>query len=325
MLSRHACLAPSSSRLIFPKRRCLLHKVSRHLLNHDSISFQTSHLFSTFPSLSTVDLVNHSELGLRSHRPPDSLPEPRQDTPPDLSDQEWEIRTGRAIFVIQETLPKFFTSGLITSIDKTTGSPHPSPSTSNPSGNANFLEHYIVENIDQCIYSPNIRLSYTPPVVLPAPFPKTLHVEGFQLYLASASFVKHTMNAIYSDLTVNIPKMVVNTPQLPPDLDNRGYSTKKRRTIREKSIRIRQVVNGVGRVSGKPAEWEIESTYTFSPISGLIHEHVVNSIHPAPHQAVYDSLRLSLGKVLGLWGEEAGSSSPNGAACKGKIQSEKSG
>ena len=51
--------------------------------------------------------------------------------------------------------------------------------------------------------------------------------------------------------------MVVNTPQLPPDLDNRGYSTKKRKTIREKSFRIRQVVNGVGRVSGQPAEWEM--------------------------------------------------------------------
>ena len=67
-----------------------------------------------------------------------------------------------------------------------------------------------------------------------------------------------------------------------------------------------------------------ESTYTFSPITGLIHEHVVNSIHPAPHQAVYDSLRLSLGKVMGLgWGDGAGSSSPNGAACNGKVQSEK--
>jgi hypothetical protein len=156
------------------------------------------------------------------------------------------------------------------------------------------------------------------------------------------------MNAIYTDLTVNITKMIVNTPKgplLPPDLDNRGYSTKQRRMDREKSIRIRQVVNGIGRVSGKPAEWETsvffflffcskilslhfsfsESTYTFSPITGLIHEHVVNSIHPAPHQAVYDSLRLSLGKVLGFgWSEGAGSSSPNGAAYRGKIQDEKS-
>ncbi len=37
----------------------------------------------------------------------------------------------------------------------------------------------------------------------------------------------------------------------------------------------------------------------FSPLSGLILTHVINSIHPAPHQAVYDSLRTSLGKVFG--------------------------
>jgi hypothetical protein len=75
------------------------------------------------------------------------------------------------------------------------------------------------------------------------------------------------MNAIYSDLTVNITKMVVNTPQgplLPPELDKRGYSTKKRRMNREKNIRIRQVVNGVGRVSGKPAKWETLVIQLFS-------------------------------------------------------------
>ena len=100
MLSRHACQASSSSRLIFPKRRCLLHKVSRHLPKHNSIAFHTSGLVSTFTGLRTVDLVNHSELGLRSHRPPDSLPDPRKDTPPDVSDQEWEIRTGARVLLI---------------------------------------------------------------------------------------------------------------------------------------------------------------------------------------------------------------------------------
>ena len=74
------------------------------------------------------------------------------------------------------------------------------------------------------------------------------------------------MNVIYSDLTVNITKMLVNTPKgllLPPERDNHGYSTKKRRMSREKNIRIRQVVNGVGRVSGKPAEWEMLVTPFF--------------------------------------------------------------
>lgn len=101
MLSRHACQASSSSRFIFPKRRCLLHKVSRHhLFQHDSVAFHTSHLVSTSPGLRTVDLVNHSELGLRSQRPPDSLPNPRKDST-DVSDQEWEIRTGKRVLLIR--------------------------------------------------------------------------------------------------------------------------------------------------------------------------------------------------------------------------------
>ena len=210
MLSRHACLASSSSsRLIFSRRPRLLNGFSRHLPKHGSIALRSNHdlLVSTSPGRRDVDLAHnapYSGLGLRSQRPPDSLPDPKQETPPEVPDQEWEIRTGRqvlligrltwtqipidslgrAIFVIQETLPDFFTSGLITSIDKTTGSPHPSPSTFNPSADTNFLEHYIIEDIDECIYSPNIRLSYTPPVALPAPFPKTLRVEGISNSIA---------------------------------------------------------------------------------------------------------------------------------------------
>lgn len=49
-----------------------------------------------------------------------------------------------------------------------------------------------------------------------------------------------------------------------------------------------------------------ESTYTFSPTSGLILRHAINWIHPAPHLAVYDSLRGGLGKVFGFGGAGAG-------------------
>ena len=66
-----------------------------------------------------------------------------------------------------------------------------------------------------------------------------------------------------------------------------------------------------------------ESTYTFSPITGLIHSHVVNSIHPAPHQAVYDSLHSTLGKLLG-WGDAGPRPNPNGAAFKDSAPTRKS-
>ncbi|KAF8908203.1 hypothetical protein CPB84DRAFT_1674484 [Gymnopilus junonius] len=260
-----------------------------------------------------------SNLGLRTNQPPDSLPDPSPESPPEIPDQEWEIRTGRAIYILQETLPEFFKTGLITSINKITGTPRP-PSASTPTVNPNFLEPHILPEDDELIYSPNVRLSYTPPVELPPPFPKTFHVEGFQLYLASSSLLRHTMLALYSNLAVQNTKLVINTP-LARQSESPPSSSKKRRINREKSILLRQTVTGIARVSGKPGEWIIESTYTFSPITGLIHQHIINSIHPAPHQAVYDTLRLSLSKLLG----GAGASPTNGAACKGKIQSGKSG
>jgi len=156
------------------------------------------------------------------------------------------------------------------------------------------------------------------------------------MYLATCSLIRPTMNALYSDLVVRNVKLVTNTPT--PAMSAGAH---KRRISREKSILLRSIVTGTARVSGKRGEWEMyvfaytffnflshqlyscrESIYTFSPTTGLIQKHVVNSIHPAPHLAVYDSLRLSFGKALGLdWG--VGNSSTTGTACNGKIPSGK--
>ncbi|KAJ7083661.1 hypothetical protein B0H15DRAFT_850307 [Mycena belliarum] len=186
-------------------------------------------------------------LGVRSARPPDTppaAPRPPDDDQP-VSDHEWTLRTARAADVLTRTLPSFFATGLV---DAPT------------------------------LYSPAVRLAYTPPAPLPAPLPRTLHVEGFSLYLASSVFVRHTLNALYADLAVALNKVALAAPP----------------AHREKSLFIGLTVTGVARVSGAPGEWEVNSTYTFSPLTGLIHVHTVNSIHPAPHHAVYDALRAAL-------------------------------
>lgn len=131
-------------------------------------------------------------MGLRAQLPSNSFPDPDKNQPPEISDQDWELRTGeshqlrknqadlggtgRAITVLQETLPEFFDKGLITSVNKSTGIPRNSASL--PSANINFLEPYTLQDDDEPIYSSKIRLSYTPPLELPAPFPKTFHIEG---------------------------------------------------------------------------------------------------------------------------------------------------
>ncbi|KAG6835704.1 hypothetical protein H0H93_015479 [Arthromyces matolae] len=312
----------------------------------------------------TAALYHEHDLGLRSARPPDSTgaepntntnhsPEPHR---PSLTDQDWEIRTGRAIYVLQHTLPEFFHAGLVTSIDRSTGTPRSkatvqprskssSASTSiNSKANFNFnsnpipiinanpLDTQVVDEKEdgdmstsdtEGIYDSKVSLVYTPPVQLPPPFPSTLHIEGLPLYLASSVFIRHTLNALYVDLNLELKKIVVMTPpsglgrsssmssssarDIPGSITEPGQRQSNMKygalKSREKSVVIAFTVTGVSRVSGAVGE---SSTYTFSPISGLIYKHVVDEIYPAPHQAVYDSLRGSLGKVFGFAGAGEG-------------------
>ncbi|KAK7468367.1 hypothetical protein VKT23_002883 [Stygiomarasmius scandens] len=300
-----------------------------------------------------------AELGVRKDHPPDSTgsasrpissssglePEPKKPNNSEatgLSDRDWEVRTGRAIDILQNTLPHFFETGLITSIDKSTGEPKttsslPLPAIHLPAVNSipglqssSTRTSTDSENQLESIYSPKVRLSYTPPAQLPAPFPKTLTVEGIPLYLASSVFIRHTLNALYTDLHVTLHKVVVNTPKskpgsLPPPVESETGDARtpeeaerdklglNQKGNREKSVFIGLRVIGTSRVSGADGQWEVNSTYSFSPVSGLIHLHTINSIEPAPHLTVYDALRMSLGNVFGY-----GIPSPEGEPRSGR-------
>lgn len=213
----------------------------------------------------------------------------------DISDSEWQIRTGRAIYVLQQTLPDFFDVGLVSSID-----PTKTPSLVD-SRESDSLE---VENI----YSPKVRLTYTPPVALPSPFPRTLGLEGLPLYLASSVFIRHTMRTLYSDLRVELRKVAVQGS--PPAHSEGAAAGTRSNHQRDKSLFIGLDVYGTTRVSGGVGQWQIDSTYSFSPISGLIQTHTIDSIHPAPHQAAYDALRASLSSVFGFGGPSPGDIRP---------------
>jgi len=149
---------------------------------------------------------------------------------------------------------------------------------------------------DVGIYSRHIRLEYTPPTALPAPFPRILTLDGLPLYLASSAFVRHSLNALYTDLQVVARKASL--------MDHSGVTSARSR--RQRSFTISLLVSGTGRLglgSSRVAEWDVTATYTFSPASGRISKHTVNSIDPAPHETVFAALRSSLVK-LGLAGQE---------------------
>ncbi|TFK97741.1 hypothetical protein BDV98DRAFT_535087 [Pterulicium gracile] len=158
------------------------------------------------------------------------------------------------------------------------------------------MEGQYGEGQDPGIYSPKVRLFYTPPAALPAPFPKTLHIEGFPLYLTSSGFIRHTLNALYSDLSITLSKLSSPPSASSPSSTSRDSGPGKQKKIsRDKSVILSMTVLGTSRMSGSKAQWDIKCTYTFSPISGLILSHAVDEIDPAPHMTAYEALRLALG------------------------------
>lgn len=231
--------------------------------------------------------------------------------PEPISDAEWETRTGRAITVLTETLPHFFSTGLVLSIDKTKLPDIVDASrrgSLNGTGVRNVVEgvgslvtgktrtesseHFKADELHgdiEPVYSSKVQLTYTP-----KGFERSLHIQGAPLYITSSVFVRHTLNALYSDLQVDL--LSVRTTPSPQPSSAPPNSLGK---TRERSLSMRIGVSGLARVSGAESEWEVDCTYSFSPITGLVLIHTINSIHPAPHESVYEAFRLGFGR-LGL-------------------------
>ncbi|KAI5886547.1 uncharacterized protein SCHCODRAFT_02641973 [Schizophyllum commune H4-8] len=252
--------------------------------------------------------------------PPRDPPPPHTEGPEDISDQEWELRTGRGIYVLQETLPDFFKSGLVTSIDKETGEPRRSSPLHIPIAHASPLDFLRHDEDIESIYSPNVRLSYTPKAEhVSALLPKNLTIEGYSFYLASSVLLRRGLSTMYHDLHVELTKMRVTTggskphPDIPTPPPLAADSASKRKS-REKSLYMLMKVQGIARVSGNLADWEVATTYTFSPATGLILQHTIHSIHPEPSRTVYDSVATSLTNLFGLGGPARPGA---GTACSG--------
>ena len=83
---------------------------------------------------------------------------------------------------------------------------------------------------------------------------------GLPLYLASSVFVRHTLNALYSKLELDLTKVIVNTPKSSPTLVHRKNDeppSRKRTSHREKSVLVSFRVTGISRVSGGYGEWDV--------------------------------------------------------------------
>ncbi|KAA1477851.1 hypothetical protein DENSPDRAFT_829287 [Dentipellis sp. KUC8613] len=287
---------------------------------------------SPAPSTSTSKLLSSAHPGtspdLRIPRTANFAPSPAPQqqhstdsrTQPSISDHEWNLRFGRAVDTLTTTLPHFFTAGLVTHPvsspaipdDGGIGTdlardriPAPAKGKQKASGDAggDGADGDGDEELES-IYAPRIRLSYTPPTALPAPLPRTLTVEGLPLYLASALFIRHTLNALYTDLTLTILSLSVlpasSSPLTSPHLPASAPPA------RDKALHVRFAVAGRSRVAGARAEWDVAAAYVFAPRDARVCAHVIASVHPAPHAQVWDLMRAALARLRGESGPEGG-------------------
>jgi hypothetical protein len=173
----------------------------------------------------------HSAL---SSAPEEPLRTPHPNSSSDLSEQEWDIRTGarcsqsvfqiadllsaftgRAIDHLRRTLPDFFSTGLITHVTPDENlSQSSSSSLHAPSKSLSAISTDPNRDslpTDDCpilhsIYSPKVRLSYTPPTALPSPFPRTLHVEGAHRLRPPMPLLILTYNVAQASRSTSLPQ-----------------------------------------------------------------------------------------------------------------------
>ncbi|ODN76787.1 hypothetical protein L202_05388 [Cryptococcus amylolentus CBS 6039] len=180
----------------------------------------------------------------------------------EVDDREWDIRVARAMMHLQETLPQFF---------------NPEMTASNMLPPEVYSQHMVLK--------------------LPAPLP--LKISSLTGYSMAFSLTRNGMQALHTDLRSDLERMTFSPA--PRDLakdDKRAALLMAQKGVpshRLKQIRVLLSVYGTLRLPPhSEARWHTSSLYTFSPTSGLIVSHEVETIRPLPGEGVAEWLMSRL-------------------------------
>lgn len=100
---------------------------------------------------------------------------------------------------------------------------------------------------------------------------------GFPLYLASSVFVRHTMKAFYSDLQVELQKVVATKPT----------------PLRERDLFIGVLIKGTMRVSGTKGQWVVCGSPSWFRMRTLTNKgSVIRDIASLPSQGKFTFIQL---------------------------------
>ncbi|ORY27450.1 hypothetical protein BCR39DRAFT_538069 [Naematelia encephala] len=188
-------------------------------------------------------------------------PAPRRSNEGEVDDREWELRVGRAMMHLRDTLPVFF----------------------GPEYNSSSM------------FPPDI---FSHNVVLKLPQPLPIKISSLTAYSMAFSIARNGMLALHSDMRNSLDRMTLSpTPPAATPLIPGKALTLSRKSIasRQKQIRIQISVHGTPRLPPhKESTWQTSSLYTLSPYSGLIMTHEVESIRPLPGEGVAEWMRSRL-------------------------------
>ncbi|WVQ64791.1 uncharacterized protein L199_002960 [Kwoniella botswanensis] len=231
-----------------------------------SISIRNLSLLPSRSPSSVPFFLPHLGLGGAKHQA--QLPEygkgkERQpDEDEEVDDREWDMRVARAMLHLQETLPLFF---------------DPEMNSTNMFPQNIFSKHMVLK--------------------LPAPLP--LKISSLSGYSMAFSLTRSGMHALHTDLRSDLERMSFSPS--PSDLaqsDPKSALLLAKKPVpahRQKQIRVQVAVYGTLRLPPhKEAKWHTSSLYTFSPFSGLITSHEVETIRPLPGEGVAEWLMSRL-------------------------------
>lgn len=248
------------------------------------------------------------------------LPSDSSNKPKRVSDSDYEVRLGRAVSLLRGTLEDFMRIGIVDY--DLANDPSASSGIGLPGlerlGLGAILEalgasnrrrqeqldslppHLRAKEENSPVYHPNIVFKFRPPTTeaqegssSPAPSQNTLiKFSGRTPYFASAYVLRHALSALFSETRVTLESI-----KLHRDSANSGAQADSSRPA---TLLLRITFSGSVRVTQQIHDYTVIFRYRFDEDTGMIIEHKVERIEPAPGKKIWAGLTAAFARLAGF-------------------------
>lgn len=278
-------------------------------------------------------------------------PQPPQQSSPSepVSDHEFDVRLGRAVSLLRATLDDFMRIGLV---DYDSNNVASSPSNSGigipgldrlglgaillalgarssakEKQRQEVPPHLRHDDGDNPVYHPAIVFKFRPPLPTSTSLSEpnderpndnpVITFSGRTMYFGSAHILRHALSALFSHTNVVIERAHLlrgddaNEPTASGPLTSgeKSADSRKRRNV---ALVLRITFTGVVRVTQQEHEYTVIFRYRFDPDTGMIIEHKVDRIEPAPGKKIWAGLSAAFARLAGFHPQAP---QPQGTGC----------